>query len=585
MVFFQPTFSGKQSSFKILNLFIFALHLIPGKSDFMLRCHAKFILLSWLCFLPGWIFAQETGSKSFFDRVGNACSETSAYYYRVKTAEPDSFKSYYANGEALFFSGRILKIHPAREDSNVYIGTCNWFFRNGNKKSSRNFNEKGLENGVSKYYFESGGLESEQSFVNGTRSSNHNEYYEDGSRTRIFEESFSDNQNDWEVYTSDHSISEISGGKFKISSLGPEGTSRVISYPVEKGNFVIEAKLSFPEISDKQKGGIIFGFKDWQNYNFLFLSGRSLLYGTVYEGFTEMETRGIANPPKSKSELVTLKILGSSDRFMFSYNSEVSFVSNKYRFYGNKIGFGISGSATMEVENLMIKEMDVRGSMAALPAKETDRNIKSYGSGIFISGNGLIATNHHVVKGSNFILVEVKDGKNGILNYSAKVVQTDQENDLAIIKIDDPAFKGLDSICYSFKPGGTVEVGTSVFTLGFPLALSGMGKEIKFTDGKVSSKTGYNNSINSYQTTIPVQPGNSGGPVFNDKGQLVGIIHATVSGTDNVSYAVKMNFLLNLLEVLPDHVSPPMTDALQDKTLEEKIKVLSEYVVLIKLRE
>ena len=68
-----------------------------------------------------------------------------------------------------------------------------------------------------------------------------------------------------------------------------------------------------------------------------------------------------------------------------------------------------------------------------------------------------------------------------------------------------------------------------------------MGKAAKFTDGKISSKTGYNNAINSYQTSIPVQPGNSGGPLFNDKAQLIGVINSAIKDADNVSYAIKLS--------------------------------------------
>ncbi|MBK6522650.1 MAG: trypsin-like peptidase domain-containing protein [Sphingobacteriaceae bacterium] len=81
-----------------------------------------------------------------------------------------------------------------------------------------------------------------------------------------------------------------------------------------------------------------------------------------------------------------------------------------------------------------------------------------------------------------------------------------------------------------------------------------MGKEAKFTDGKVSSKTGFNGAINSFQSTIPVQPGNSGGPVFNDKGQMVGVINATYREADNVSYAIKLNYINNLIDLLADTV-------------------------------
>jgi S1-C subfamily serine protease len=111
-----------------------------------------------------------------------------------------------------------------------------------------------------------------------------------------------------------------------------------------------------------------------------------------------------------------------------------------------------------------------------------------------------------------------------------------------------------------------------------------MGKDAKFTDGKVSSKRGYDGAINSFQTTIPVQPGNSGGPVYNEKGEFVGLISAKIANADNVSYAVKLNYIRALLDLTPSTVETPTGKNISGNTLEEKIKLLSKYSVLIKIK-
>jgi V8-like Glu-specific endopeptidase len=120
--------------------------------------------------------------------------------------------------------------------------------------------------------------------------------------------------------------------------------------------------------------------------------------------------------------------------------------------------------------------------------------------------------------------------------------------------------------------------------MGYPHALHGMGKDAKFTDGKVSSKTGFDGAVNAFQSTIPVQPGNSGGPVFNESGQLVGVINASYKDADNVSYAIKLNYIKNLIEILPDKINLPSDASIASLSLEEKIKVLMNYVVLIKVK-
>ena len=209
---------------------------------------------------------------------------------------------------------------------------------------------------------------------------------------------------------------------------------------------------------------------------------------------------------------------------------------------------------------------------------------KGNGSGFIISESGYIVTNHHVVEGMNAFEVEFMY-QNQITSFNAKVVKSDATNDLAIIKIDDAKFTNLTNIPYSFKTRSS-DVGTEVFALGYPMALTIMGKDIKFTDGKISSKTGFKGDITTYQTTTPIQAGNSGGPLFDFNGNLIGINSSGLDKglADNVSYSIKSRYLLDLIDVLPESIELPSSKELASKPLTEQIKVLSDYVVLIKVK-
>jgi len=219
-------------------------------------------------------------------------------------------------------------------------------------------------------------------------------------------------------------------------------------------------------------------------------------------------------------------------------------------------------------------------------SNNTNNEWKGNGSGFFISRSGYIVTNYHVIDGASDIEVEFKY-KNQVVGFNAKVVKVDKTNDLAIIKIDDSEFSNLSDIPYNFKTR-SVDVGTEIFALGYPMALSLMGKDIKFTDGKISSKTGLGGDITTYQIQVPIQPGNSGGPLFDTKGNLIGITSSGVNRkldiTENVNYAIKSSYLLNLIDVLPETITLPSSTQLSSKPLTEQIKILSDYVVLIKVK-
>jgi S1-C subfamily serine protease len=211
---------------------------------------------------------------------------------------------------------------------------------------------------------------------------------------------------------------------------------------------------------------------------------------------------------------------------------------------------------------------------------------KGNGTGFFIDKHGNIATNYHVVEDANSI--EVEFIRNGIKKtYSAKVIQSDKQNDLSIIKINSDEFKPFLKLPYNFKTNIS-DVGSNIFSLGYPMALSLMGTEIKFTDGKISSKTGMQGDITSYQISVPIQPGNSGGPLFDFDGNLIGITSSGVNRkldiTENVNYAIKSSYLKNLIDVLDYKLTLPNDTSISHMTLTEKIKELSDYVVLIKIK-
>jgi len=226
-------------------------------------------------------------------------------------------------------------------------------------------------------------------------------------------------------------------------------------------------------------------------------------------------------------------------------------------------------------ENLYIKlyptinDNITQSSGAAKPAS---------GTGFAISSNGIIVTNYHVIDGAKTIKVR---GVNSDFNkiYKAKVLVSDKNNDLALIQIDDYGFTSLGTIPFTIKTS-LAGVGENIFVLGYPLRAT-MGDEIKLTNGIVSSKTGFQGDITSYQISAPVQPGNSGGPLFDSQGNLIGIINAKHGGAENASYAVKTSYLTNLIDLLPSPPKLQTVNSLTGKTLTQQVELVKKFVYII----
>ncbi len=213
------------------------------------------------------------------------------------------------------------------------------------------------------------------------------------------------------------------------------------------------------------------------------------------------------------------------------------------------------------------------------PSKtDFEKTLPTSGTGFGISSNGIIVTNYHVVEGATVIRVR---GVNSDFNkaFKAKILVLDKNNDLALIKIDDYSFTSLGTIPYIIKTS-LASVGMNVFVLGYPLRTT-MGDEVKLTNGIISSKTGFQGDITTYQISAPVQPGNSGGPLFDNQGNLIGIINAKHTGAENASYAVKSSYLMNLIELLSSPPKLQTVNFLISKSLTTQVEMVKSFVYII----
>lgn len=209
--------------------------------------------------------------------------------------------------------------------------------------------------------------------------------------------------------------------------------------------------------------------------------------------------------------------------------------------------------------------------------KEIQSPLRWSGSG-FALKYGYVVTNYHVVEGANNITIK---GINGDFSksYKASVVATDRLNDLAILLIDDSSFNGYGTTPYSVKTS-TSEVGEDIFVLGYPLTAT-MGEEIKYTTGVISSKTGFQGDVSVYQISAPIQPGNSGGPLFDSKGNLIGIVSAKHTGAENVGYAIKVSYLRNLIESYTAKAIIPTSNSISSLPRTAQISTIKKFVFQI----
>ncbi|SEW23619.1 Trypsin-like peptidase domain-containing protein [Chitinophaga sp. YR573] len=207
--------------------------------------------------------------------------------------------------------------------------------------------------------------------------------------------------------------------------------------------------------------------------------------------------------------------------------------------------------------------------------KKAPANPGTYGgTGFAISNNGYLVTNYHVVAGADSIYIQSTKGE----VYKATSVFEDISSDLAILKITDSSFRG-QPVPYTLKPQG-VPRGEYVYTLGFPR------DEVVYGEGYISAQTGFNGDTTAYQVSIPVNPGNSGAPLMDNKGDVVGIVTGKQTTSDGIAFAVKTANLKRLLEEMKDKLPKKEWNhksRMEGLTRAEQIKKMEDFVYLVKV--
>lgn len=201
------------------------------------------------------------------------------------------------------------------------------------------------------------------------------------------------------------------------------------------------------------------------------------------------------------------------------------------------------------------------------------------GSCFLINSEGYFITNYHVVKDARTIYIKI--GKSVMKNYKAKIFASDIPNDLALLQLEE---KLPDSIpVYVSVKSDAVDVGAKVYALGYPLSHL-LGDEIKLTDGIINCKSGYKGNVSEYQVSAAVQPGNSGGPLIDEDGNVIGVITAKIMGGDNIGYAIKSTNLLLFLNQIDGFEFKNQMNTIKNVSLQEKIKKLKQNIFMVETK-
>jgi serine protease Do len=204
------------------------------------------------------------------------------------------------------------------------------------------------------------------------------------------------------------------------------------------------------------------------------------------------------------------------------------------------------------------------------------------GTGFLIDGKGYLVTNAHVVKNATRVVVQ-----NTLGEYNARIVRLDPQADLALLKIEDTAYHPFIGLPYGISKTDA-DLGEDLFTLGYPRP------DIVYNKGYLSAETGFQGDTLNFQITIAANPGNSGTPVLNNDGEVVGIVSSTQQNAQGMVFAVRSKNIFRALDAMKEdsvllksdsslsHLKIPLSSSLKGLDRRAQIKRIEDYIYIVK---
>ena len=299
----------------------------------------------------------------------------------------------------------------------------------------------------------------------------------------------------------------------------------------------------------------------------------------LYEVESKLVEEGIINKNqlKGKAKMVylwnrykrTAAVAASIAAIVSLFNLGLTF------FYNNKTNPQAITELSRQLNDLKKGAAQTNKELKAVKdAVKIDPNAtpKSGGTGFLIDGKGYLITNAHVLKGKTIIATNDKGQQ-----FLAIVCMKDEVRDIAVLKIEDKDFKSYGALPYSINK--SVNLAEPIYTMGYPK------DEIVYGEGYLSSLTGYKSDTLTYQISIAADHGNSGGPIMNKNGDVIGIL--TDKSEGGSVFAVKSLYIFKAVDNLKKDTAfanIKLTSSNNIKTLDrvQQVKKVNDCVFLIK---
>lgn len=248
--------------------------------------------------------------------------------------------------------------------------------------------------------------------------------------------------------------------------------------------------------------------------------------------------------------LTTLALLSTGGYFLTKQNNDITDLKR-------------------EVSELKYTQDNIVEVMVKVAEKPKYAPANFEGTGFAINNKGYLLTSWHMIKNADSVFIE----NDNVSRTLTKVIFSDPAIDIAVLKIENEEISKNWALPFVFS-NRNMDLGEKVFTLGYPR------KDVVYGEGALSSLSGYHGDTTMYQISIPVNPGNSGGPLLDEQGNIVGLVRGKITTAEATGFAIKSKEIINTIEAFNnnDIKVPLKKNLLKNIKRNEQIKRINPYV-------
>ncbi|MDB5274067.1 MAG: peptidase and chymotrypsin/Hap [Chitinophagaceae bacterium] len=278
-------------------------------------------------------------------------------------------------------------------------------------------------------------------------------------------------------------------------------------------------------------------------------------------------TRGAG--PRSATRQVILNVIRGNEYYIV--------------YDGTSVGAVTKEEAAKEMEKIrtITKQKENLDTPINKSSLETTakKSSSAHGTCFLISSEGYLITTYHSIEHAKEIIIRGIGG-DFTTKYAVTVVAYDLSNDLALLKLSNKNLT-FPSIPFALKTTGILPT-EKIYTLGYP-SVAAKGEELQRTEGIIRAKIGMQGDVSKFQISAAVDSGNSGGPLIDEKGNVIGVINSKSTVADTAGYTMKATYLDAFLKSVDGFVYPGYVNVLKGQSLTDQTAVLKNYIFMIEI--